>query len=117
MFSAAATCWRPKLRRSNIDASAGAVGQIERIVGRIRARSPRVRVLLRADNGFAREAIMVWPVRAHLETQCGNARAPARRHRLPAAAPPLILGDKRLFGTAPRASCRMQSLECLILRS
>src|SRR3712207_2735964 len=47
-----------KLRRADIDASAGAVEEIMRIVGRIRARWPRVRILLRADGGFAREALM-----------------------------------------------------------
>jgi hypothetical protein len=31
-----------------------------RIVARIRTRRPRVRILLRADSGFAREALMVW---------------------------------------------------------
>jgi Transposase DDE domain group 1 len=49
-----------KLRRSNIDASAGALEEVERIVHRIRARWPRVRILLRADSGFAREALMAW---------------------------------------------------------
>ena len=49
-----------KLRRSNIDASAGAIEEVERIVGRIRARWPRVRIMLRADSGFAREALMAW---------------------------------------------------------
>jgi hypothetical protein len=48
------------LRRSNIDAAAGAVEEIARIVARIRARWPRVRILLRADSGFAREALMAW---------------------------------------------------------
>jgi hypothetical protein len=49
-----------KLRRSNIDASAGAVEEVARLVGRIRARWPQVRILLRADSGFAREALMRW---------------------------------------------------------
>ncbi len=49
-----------KLRRSNIDASAESVEEIGRIVARIRARWPRVRILLRADSGFAREALMAW---------------------------------------------------------
>jgi hypothetical protein len=49
-----------KLRRSNIDASAGAVAEVERIVGQIRARWPRVRVVLRADSGFARDELMAW---------------------------------------------------------
>jgi hypothetical protein len=41
-----------KLRRSNIDASAGAVEEVARIVAHIRARWPRVRILLRAVSGF-----------------------------------------------------------------
>ena len=49
-----------KLRRSNIDASAGALEEVERIVARIRARWPQVEILLRADAGFAREALMAW---------------------------------------------------------
>jgi hypothetical protein len=49
-----------KLRRSNIDACAGAVDEVERVVRRIRARWPRVRILLRADSGFAREPLMAW---------------------------------------------------------
>ena len=49
-----------KLRPADIDASAGAVDEIARIVGRIRARWPRVRILLRADSGFAREVLMAW---------------------------------------------------------
>jgi hypothetical protein len=49
-----------KLRRSNIDASAGTVEEIARIVAHIRRRWPRVRIILRADSGFAREALMHW---------------------------------------------------------
>src|SRR5690348_14290803 len=49
-----------KLRRSNIDGSAGAVQEVAWIVGQIRRHWPRVRILLRADSGFAREALMAW---------------------------------------------------------
>jgi Transposase DDE domain group 1 len=49
-----------KLRPSNIDASAGSVEEVARIVGRVRARWPRTRILLRAATGFAREALMAW---------------------------------------------------------
>jgi hypothetical protein len=48
------------LRRSNIDASAGALAVVERIVSQIRARWPRVEILLRADSGFARDELMAW---------------------------------------------------------
>jgi len=49
-----------KLRRSNIDGAAGAIEEVARIVGQIRHRWPRVRILLRGDSGFAREALMAW---------------------------------------------------------
>ena len=49
-----------KLRRSNIDAAAGAEEEVARITGQIRARWPAVRIVLRADSGFAREALMAW---------------------------------------------------------
>jgi len=49
-----------KLRPANIDASAGSVEEMARIVAQIRRRWPKVRILLRADSGFAREALMVW---------------------------------------------------------
>jgi hypothetical protein len=49
-----------KLRRADIDASAGAVEEVARIVGQVRARWPRVRILLRADSGFARDSLMSW---------------------------------------------------------
>jgi hypothetical protein len=49
-----------KLRRSNIDAAAGSVEEMARVVGQIRRRWPRVRVLLRADSGFCRESLMAW---------------------------------------------------------
>jgi len=49
-----------KLRPANIDASAGSVEEMARIVTQIRRRWPKVRILLRADSGFAREALMAW---------------------------------------------------------
>jgi hypothetical protein len=49
-----------KLRRANIDGAAGARQEVERIVAHIRTRWPRVRIVLRADSGFAREELMAW---------------------------------------------------------
>src|SRR5271163_3760934 len=49
-----------KLRPSNIDGSAGAQDEMARIIQQIRARWPRVKIVLRADSGFAREALMAW---------------------------------------------------------
>ncbi len=48
------------LRPANIDASAGALEQVQRIVSRLRRVWPQVKILLRADSGFAREELMGW---------------------------------------------------------
>ena len=48
------------LRRSNIDASKGAEQDVERIVTQIRKTWPKVRIILRADSGFARNRLMDW---------------------------------------------------------
>jgi len=49
-----------KLRPSNIDASEGALEEVQRIVAQLRAVWPEVQIVLRADSGFAREEIMGW---------------------------------------------------------
>ncbi|SRR5579885_496880 len=49
-----------KLRRANIDAAAGALEEVARVIAQIRARWSKVRILLRADSGFAREPLMAW---------------------------------------------------------
>ena len=65
-----------KLRRSNIDASAGAVDEVARIVGQLRRHWPHVRILLRADAGFAREALMAWCEANGVDYLFGLARNP-----------------------------------------
>jgi hypothetical protein len=49
-----------QLRRANIDAAAGAKDEVARLVAHIRRRWPKVRIVLRADSGFAREELMAW---------------------------------------------------------
>ena len=49
-----------KLRRADIDAAAGTIEEVARVVARIRAKWPRTRILLRADSGFARDDLMAW---------------------------------------------------------
>jgi len=63
-----------RLRRSNIDASAGALEEVARIVGQIRGRWPRVEILLRADSGFARDALMTWCADHRVDYVFGLAR-------------------------------------------
>lgn len=49
-----------KLRQANTDAAAGSVQEVERIVAQIRRHWPTVRIVLRADSGFARDELMRW---------------------------------------------------------
>jgi Transposase DDE domain group 1 len=74
-----------KLRRSNIDASAGAVEEITRIVAQIRARWPGVKIVLRADSGFAREALMAWCEANRVDYVFGLARNERLEARIAAA--------------------------------
>jgi hypothetical protein len=63
-----------RLRRSNIDASAGSLEEVERIVGQIRERWPEVEIWLRGDSSFAREALMRWCEQHGVEYVFGMAR-------------------------------------------
>jgi len=49
-----------RLRPSDIDASAGSVKELDRIVSIIRMRWPETRIVVRGDSGFCREHIMLW---------------------------------------------------------
>jgi hypothetical protein len=80
-----------KLRPSNIDASAGSVKELDRIVSQIRRTWPKVKIIVRGDSGFCREPIMAWceahdvdyvlglaqnaRLRKELETQMAQAKA------------------------------------------
>jgi hypothetical protein len=49
-----------RLRPANIDASAGALEELQRVVTQIRESWPEVKIILRADSGFCREPLMSW---------------------------------------------------------
>lgn len=49
-----------RLRPSNIDAAAGAVEEVARMVGQIQQAWPEVKITLRGDAGFCREELMSW---------------------------------------------------------
>jgi Transposase DDE domain group 1 len=74
-----------KLRHSNIDASAGAVDEVARIVPQIRASWPRVEILLRADSGFARDELMAWCEANGVDYVFGLARNPRLLSEIEAA--------------------------------
>jgi Transposase DDE domain group 1 len=49
-----------RLRPSDIDASAGALKQVQRMVSQIRKAWPHVTIVIRGDSGFCRDQIMTW---------------------------------------------------------
>jgi hypothetical protein len=49
-----------RLRPANAGAAAGALEEVARIVRHIRERWPRTRIVVRADSGFAADALMAW---------------------------------------------------------
>lgn len=65
-----------RLRPSNIDPSAGSRKEIERIVNRIRAHWPEVKIVLRGDSGFCREELMAWCEAHQVDYVFGMARNP-----------------------------------------
>jgi DDE family transposase len=63
-----------RLRRSNIDASADSVEELEPVVARIRQRWPAVKIQLRGDAGFCREKLMAWCEREGMDYLFGLAQ-------------------------------------------
>jgi len=63
-----------RLRPANIDASAGSVEELKRIVAQIRTRWPNTRIIIRGDSGFCREAIMAWCEANRVEYVLGLAK-------------------------------------------
>ena len=65
-----------RLRPSDIEASAGSVKELERIISRIRRRWPQVRIIIRGDSGFCREHLMNWCEFNHVDYVLGLAKNP-----------------------------------------
>jgi hypothetical protein len=74
-----------RLRPSNIDASKGSAWEVRRIVRQIRERWPGVRIVLRADSGFARQRLMGWCERHGVDYVFGLARNERLREEIPEA--------------------------------
>jgi hypothetical protein len=63
-----------RLRTANIDASAGSLREVARIVSQIRQRWPEVRITLRGDSGFCRDELMSWCEQNRVDYVFGFAR-------------------------------------------
>jgi Transposase DDE domain group 1 len=68
-----------RLRSANIDASAGSLVEVRRIIEQIRLRWPEVRITLRGDSGFCRDELMSWCEDNRVEYVFGFARNPRLR--------------------------------------
>ena len=49
-----------RLRPANIDGAAGSVEEVARLVQQLRQAWPEVRIMVRGDSGFCREALLAW---------------------------------------------------------
>jgi Transposase DDE domain group 1 len=65
-----------KLRPANVDAASGSVEEMARIVAQVRARWPRTTIIVRADSGFCRDALMSWCEANDVHFVLGLARNP-----------------------------------------
>lgn len=63
-----------RLRPANIDASAGALEELQHVVKQIRQSWPQVKIVLRADSGFCRESLMSWCEANQIDYVFGFAR-------------------------------------------
>ena len=71
-----------RLRPSNIDASAGSLEEVQRIVTQIRKAWPHTQIILRADSGFCREELMAWCEQHNVDHVLGFARNKRLRRKI-----------------------------------
>lgn len=81
-----------QLRTADRDAADGTVEALEKIVPAIRARCPKARIVLRADSGFCREAILAWCENNRVDYLVGLAR---NERLLALLAPALVRARER----------------------
>ncbi len=63
-----------RLRSANIDACAGTVEELQRIIPQIRRAWPDVEIVIRGDSGFCRDDIMAWCEANDIEYYLGMAK-------------------------------------------
>ena len=95
-----------RLRPADRDASAGSVDELARIVGQVRARWPKVRIIVRGDSGFCREELMAW-CEAH---EVGYLLGLAKNPRLEQSVAKALRKSQRRYLQTVRASRRFREL-------
>jgi len=82
-----------RIRRSNIDAAAGSLREVRRVIEQIRQAWPEVRIILRGDSGFSRDELMSWCEEQGVDYAFGL----ARNSRLEASAAEAMALAQRQF--------------------
>ena len=101
-----------RLRPANIDAAAGSLEEVQRIVEQLRQVWPEVEILLRADSAFCRDEIMSWCEQNGVDYLFGQSRA--GRLRLAAVgrgAPQPEACSAKCWGGSGRSLCREASAD------
>jgi len=105
MCSAEIICCVPRLRPSNIDASAGSLEEVQRIVRQIRARWPKISIILRADSGFCREELLGWCENNDVDYVFGFARKTSAYGKIIGRAMQEAKQEHRRTGKPARVFC------------
>jgi hypothetical protein len=71
-----------QLRPSNIDPAKGSVEAVGQIAGQLREAWPTLKIMLRADSGFAREELMAWCEAHGVDYVFGLAKNDRLRHQI-----------------------------------
>ena len=89
-----------RLRPSDIDACAGSVKELDRIVSSLRVRWPDTRIIIRGDSGFCREHLMRWCELNHVDYVLGLAKNERLKREISAE----LEQAKTLFGQTNQAA-------------
>jgi hypothetical protein len=90
-----------RLRPANIDAAAGTLEEVERIVAQVRARWPQVKIVLRGDSGFCRERLLAW---CEAQAEVFYVVGLARNERLERALAPTMAQAQRQYEATQAAA-------------
>jgi hypothetical protein len=96
-----------QLRTSDRDGCDGTVEALEKIVSALRKRCPKARIIVRADSGFCRDAILSWCEARKIDYVIGL----ARNERLLAKLEPAMIRAREracLVGGATREYCEFE---------
>ena len=101
-----------RLRTADRDGAAGTVEELACIIERIRVRWPKVRIIVRGDSGFCREALMSWCEGQGVEYVLGLAKNPRLKALIAEELAQAKAGyESRGVPTRVFKECRYQTLD------